>query len=289
MLHLYVTSGFLFSLKMLLAGFLFIVLVSLIAGRVPAFLANKGTTLSKLKGRPVTGSGKSFHGAFIAIHLTMTMSLVLSTKIVRNQMDALLTISPGYNTRQILVVDIPTDTTVFPLLGHLKTSLTRLSFVSNVSLAGPYSTPTSDVGFDLYTVDDGAQESWKAIDYIRVDEEYFDLFNIRLKQGTTFEPSDRWLDHDDKIIVNEALVRAMGWEHPLEEYISNYEIASVVEDFNFYGLQRRAEPMIFRFNNEFPEKLLIRFDEVTRANLQTVKDIWADKITGHPFSYRFLQ
>lgn len=276
------------SFNFLLLGLAFIVLLSLVAGRFPGVLANKGSTLSKLKGRSVIGMGKFFHPGFMAIHLTVTLSLIFSTKVVRNQMDALLTTDPGYDTKQILVVDIPTDTTVFPLLDHLKTSLARLSFVSNVSLAGPYSTPTNDVGFDIFTVDAGNHESWKAIDYIRVDDDYFDLFNIQLIQGTTFKQSDASPDRYDKVVVNEALVKAMGWENPLEEYISNNEVAGVVQNFNFYGLQLKAEPMIFRLNSDFPEKLLIKFNEVTKPNLQTLKNVWADNIKGHPFSYRFL-
>lgn len=266
-------------------GFLLVLFLSLFAGGLPVFATNKSNPAAKLVPR---GSGRIFHTAFIATHLTVTLSLIFSTKVVRNQMDALLKIEPGYDTKQILVVDIPTDTTAFTLLDHLKTSLSGLSFVSDVSLAGPYSIPTNDLGFDIFTVDNGTRESWKAIDYIQVDENYFDLFNIRLREGTIFKQPDSYFDYTDNVVVNEALVEAMGWEHPLEEQISHYEVSGVVENFNFYGLEQKAEPMIFRFNNELPEKMLIRFREATKANLQTVENVWAGTITGHRFSYRFL-
>lgn len=275
------------NLNLLLVGFLFVVLVSLVAGWFPAYLANRGST-SKLKRRSVNRSGKLLHRAFIVIHLTVTLSLIFSTKVVRNQMDALLKIGPGYDTKQILVVDIPSDTTVFPLLDQLKTSVASLSFISKVSIAGPYSTPTSDIGFDLFTVDNGNEELWKAIGYILVDEHYFDLFDIQLIQGITFQESGYLPPDDGKVIVNEALVKAMGWEHPLEEYISNYKVAGVVQNFNFYGLQRAVEPMIFRFNSKTPEKLLIRFSDASAENLQEVKNIWADNMNGYAFSYHFL-
>ncbi len=273
----------------ILAAVTFIMVLSTAAGMLPAFLANRGTALSKLKGTSVLGSGRYGHTGFIVIHLTITLSLIFSSGVVTRQVSELLKTDPGYNTKQILVVDIPTDTSVYRLLNHLKGSLSNLSFISGTSLVGPYSVPTNEMGFDIFTVDKTEHESWESINYIQVDEDYFDLLDIQITSGRIFVDSTDSKGSLDEIVVNESLVKAMAWENPLEEYISGrYKVVGVVDNFNFYGLERSPEPLIFRGNKTYPEKMMVKFTNPSGENLQMVKDLWTSEMKGHPFIYRFL-
>ncbi len=138
----------------------------------------------------------------------------------------------------------------------------------------------------IFSIDHGSGQSYRTINYINIDNAYFELFNIQLKEGTTFGAL-REQQHE-KVVINEALVRTMGWTDPLREQISNFEIVGVVEDFRFYGLERNAEPLIFRLNKNFPEKLLIGLQDASHENIAGIKELWTSNIDGHPFSYRFL-
>jgi putative ABC transport system permease protein len=274
------------DITFLLSALMVMVILSGVTGGVISLFTNEKAFSQGVKGVTFGGRTKSFYLAFLGVHLTVALSMVFSAKVVRNQVDELLSMNPGYNAKQILVVDVPTDTSVYPLLNNFKEKLENHSFVDHASLTGPYSTPTDDIGFDVYTVNEGNGESYRTINYIKVDNGYFDLFNIRLKEGTTFKEFPR--EDYDQVVVNEALVRTMGWNNPLGEYIANFKIVGVVDNFRFYGLERDAEPMIFRLNNELPEKILIGLNGVTRENLGTIKALWATHIKGHPISYRFL-
>lgn len=275
------------DLRFLLSGLIITTILSVIAGGIISLLANRKAFAHGTKEVPLARRTKSFYVAFLAIHLTVALSMVFSAKVVRNQVDELLNMDPGYNANQILVIDVPTDTSVYRLLSSLKETLGAQSFVSHVSLSGAYSTPTDDIGFDIFSVDQGDGESYRTISYIKVDNEYFDLFNIQLREGTMFF-KEMSHEYKEQVIVNEALVRTMGWTNPLQEYISNFEIVGVVENFRFYGLERNTEPLIFRLNKEFPEKILIGLHGATRENLASIKELWTSHIKGHPFSYRFL-
>lgn len=274
------------DIRFLLSGLMITGILSVAAGGIISLLANRKAFAHRTKEVVLGRRTKSFYLAFLAIHLTVALSMVFSAKVVRNQVDELLNMDPGYNAKQILVIDVPTDTSVYPLLSRLKEMFVAQSFVSHVSLTGAYSTPTDDIGFDIFSVDQGDGESYRTISYIKVDNAYFDLFNIQLREGTTFKELSH--EYKEQVVVNEALVRTMGWTNPLQEYISNFEIVGVVETFRFYGLERNTEPLIFRFNKEFPEKILIDLHAATRENLATIKELWTSHIKGHPFSYRFL-
>jgi ABC-type antimicrobial peptide transport system, permease component len=274
------------DIRFLLSGLIITTILSVITGGITSLLANRKTFAHGTKELGLGQRTKSFYLAFLTIHLTVALAMVFSAKVVRNQVDELLNMDPGYNAKQILVIDIPTDTSVYRLLSSLKEALQSQSFVSHVSLTGAYSIPTNDIGFDIFSVDQGNGESYRTINYLKVDNTYFDLFNIRLKEGTTFKQFSA--EYDEHVVVNEALVRMMGWNDPLEEYISNFEIVGIVEDFRFYGFEGDTEPLIFRLNKEFPEKMLISLHGATRENVTSLKELWSSKIKGHPFSYRFL-
>lgn len=275
-----------FDVRFLMSGLMITVILSVIAGGIISLLANRKAFAYGIKEQRLGRTTKPFYLAFIAIHLTVALSMVFSAKVVSDQVNELLNMDPGYNATEILVIDIPTDTSVYPLLGAFKERLESQSFVSHVSLTGAHSTPTDDIGFDIFSVDEADDESYRTINYIKVDNAYFDLFNIRLKDGTTFKQFPD--EYNEQVVVNEALVRTMGWNDPLHEYISNFAVVGVVEDFRFYGLERDPEPLIFRLNTGLPEKMLISLHGATRESVVNLKELWSSHIKGHPFSYRFL-
>lgn len=274
------------DIEFLLSAFAIIVILSVVAGWILGLLANGRAFAHGIKETTYGRRTKAFYLAFLAIHITVSLSLVFSGKVVRNQVEELLSMDPGYNAKQILVVDVPMDPNVYPLLSSFKETLESQSFISYVSATGENSTPTDEIGFDVFLVDAGNGEVYRALNYIKVDNAYFDLFNIRLRNGSHFKESVP--DYNEHVVVNEALVRTMGWKDPLNEHISNFEIVGVVENFRFYGLERDTGPLIFRLNTDVPEKMLIGLNDASRENIARVEALWNKHITGQPFSHRFL-
>src|SRR4030067_623383 len=45
------------------------------------------------------------------------------------------------------------------------------------------------------------------------------------------------------VIVNEAMVKAKGWDEPLGQRVMNFQVIGVVKDFHFVSLHSPVEPL----------------------------------------------
>ena len=81
--------------------------------------------------------------------------------------------------------------------------------------------------------------------YQYISEGLADFYGLTLVQG-------RWLNAGEtgSALVNETLVRRMGWENPLEETIQNHSIVGVVKDFQNVSPTARAESHILLAEEE---------------------------------------
>jgi putative ABC transport system permease protein len=114
-----------------------------------------------------------------------------------------------------------------------------------------------------------------------------------------------------RIVVNEALVRDVGWGSPEEalgrslpgQGFSQFEIVGVVRDFHFSSLRDEIEPLVYTMNpnlllsgasmvgwfTSFQRKLQVRIDAAdVPATLAMLRQTWARAAPDAPFNYYFL-
>jgi putative ABC transport system permease protein len=96
---------------------------------------------------------------------------------------------------------------------------------------------------------DGAMER-VTISHTPVGEDFLEVMGMQLVAGRDF--SQRLLtDVGQSVIVNEAMVRNMGWDEPLGKQaitpggsgVSQGRVIGVVSDFNFQSLRTEVEPI----------------------------------------------
>ena len=120
---------------------------------------------------------------------------------------------------------------------------------------------------------------------------------IKLRKGRDFNknyPSDL----SKAVIVNEKLVKAMGWDHPMgkrvirrlqDEVIFSGQVVGVVKDFNFRSLHNEIEPMFIRMQQNVGGSLIVRIKGVNiLETMDFLKNRWKQVSPGRPFVYSFL-
>lgn len=270
------------SLRSLSYMIILIILVSILSGIYPAFILVRAGIVRNLRGNSMINTKNLFHNSMILIHFTISISLIFATLIVNKQIKLLLESDPGYNKDQVIVVDIPPVNNLLALLPALNNELKQLTSVSSASFVTHYSIPTTETWFDVYRI----EENFKWLNFIRIDENYFDVLGLKIKDGRIFGSNE-----SSVVVVNEALVKYLGWEVPLGKIISGSEVIGVIQDFNFHGLNQEVEPIqfqpIYRYSDQ-PEKLLIRLNNSNAGNIRNIKNTWSELMTGYPFEFRFL-
>ena len=82
------------------------------------------------------------------------------------------------------------------------------------------------------------------------DAHYFDTYEIPFLEGRNFS-RDFPADADESIIINQAAVRAMGWQHAVGKIVyrgdTPFTVIGVVRDFNWESLQNEVAPVIHHY------------------------------------------
>ncbi|MEE4257317.1 MAG: FtsX-like permease family protein, partial [Bacteroidales bacterium] len=108
-------------------------------------------------------------------------------------------------------------------------------------------------------------------------------------------------DDSAAVVVNEALVKAYGWEEPLGKMIDwgfdldgnpgrRMKVIGVIKDYHFKSLHNKIQPQMM-FPAAFDKfNLSIRMnDENLRETIDFVEQKWNDFGANRPFNYRFLK
>jgi len=126
----------------------------------------------------------------------------------------------------------------------------------------------------------------------RIDYEYLPTLGIRLVQGRNYSrdvPSD--VRH--AVVVNEALVRELGWDTGLGETLKgvsrNRTVIGVVKDYHFRTLRHPIAPLALCLDVESVSNILVRIgsgDVV--STLAVLEEKWGEVVPDQPFRFSFL-
>ena len=151
-------------------------------------------------------------------------------------------------------------------------------------------------------------ETFRRFRLLAVDPYYLKTFNIRVKEGRTFDPNSG-LDERQSIILNQAAVDYFGILDPIGKRLpgndfGDHAIIGVTNNFNYSSLHSTVEPLVITQNivpifqgvsdNDFGDspipKLAFRY---SGAPLTQVKNIlekeWENIFPGEELNFSFVE
>jgi len=267
------------------------VLVGFLAGVYPSLLLSRFKPVFVLKGKS-SKLKSGFTRTLVVLQFSLSAFMILSSVIMYRQMNYVTTKDLGYNQEQIVVV--PTNTGWSDegeqLVNQIRNVLiSDPNFISISGTSSSFSRGWSNYGYTI----NGQQRS--AYVY-RVDPEYANTLNLTFLQGRNFD-FDRPNDVHNSVVVNEALVKDMGWEDPLSERFDwkqdsvGLAVIGVVKDYNFRSLEQEIEPMFLHINPEDGKitdmQVKVSPNNIPEA-LKKLQNTWKEIAGAKPFDYSFL-
>jgi putative ABC transport system permease protein len=278
--------------QLILVSLLLSVFVGALAGSYPSLFLSRFLPATVLKGRFTSRVSAGFTKPLVVIQFALSAFLIISSVIMYQQMIYITAKDLGYNQQQILVIpthagwNIEADNLVDNLRNKLS-SIPEVKLVSGTNAS--FNQGWSRYGYQI-------NGELKTAFVYRVDSEYIKLLDIKVLEGRNF---DNRASDSTAIIVNEALVKDMGWKNPLGEHLNwredsasiGSEVIGVVKDYHFLSLEQEIEPLFLSINKQLgymtTAMVKITPDNIP-ATIDKIKKSWNEINPDKPFEYTFV-
>jgi len=270
-----------------------VVFVGFLGGSYPAFYLAKFQPLSVLKGTLSKGSSNvTLRRILVITQFSISMVMLICTWVVYGQLQYMRNKDLGFNKEQVLSLSVDGGREFRAKVSSFRNEMAEKPGVVAVS-TGQNSPGGNNTNFNLFSVPTKEGYVSRGVDCYGIDEYYLNTLNIKLIKGRNLTgPSDTL----NSILVNESLVKALGWSEALGQKIKFpgdtsgrfLEVVGVFKDFHVKSLYNPIDPLILYYgiiNNVFQVKLA---PANIPSTIASIEESWKTIFPGLPFNYTFL-
>ena len=276
---------------LMISSLLLLIIISFVSGIYPALYLSGLKPIKALKENKISSGSKSVLRNFlIIIQFGISIMVITLALLMNSQLNFIIDKDLGFKKDNILLINVRDDQ-LKPKVANLKNELIAYPGINAVSFS--YSAPSKNItGYAFgWENKDGELES-HAFRQMVVDKDFYPCLNIKFINGQNFYRDTEIRDMKVDIIVNEALVKFMGWDDPIGKRCSYGQVIGVVKDFNYSSLYTDIRPMysIKPFYPNFaPEIIIVNIaDQNFTQNMNFIENKWKEFAPNQPFNYTFL-
>ncbi|MEQ9301864.1 MAG: ABC transporter permease [Cyclobacteriaceae bacterium] len=287
--------------------------IGLVAGAYPALVISGFNVIGILKGNKSAPGGLNVRRALVVLQFVITVFLISTALIMRDQIQYLMTKDLGYNYATVVTAELPRDSEADRLStiissgmdnGELiKAKLEAYPEISNVAM-GSHLLGSNGWANLAYT---DPNEVFRRFRLLVVDANYLDAFDIPIVAGRRFEDGNG-LDQRQSILLNETAVSYFGFDDPIGKKLpgnsfGEHIIIGVVKDFNYSSLHSEIEPLVitqniipivqgvsdYDFKDSYSPKLVFTYSgsQLTDAT-EILEREWEATFPNEALEYEFL-
>ncbi len=280
----------------------FTLVTGLIAGVYPALYLSAIMPLPALVSGVRAGKGNiRLRQVLVLTQFVITVGVIACTLLMALQMRYISKKSLGFSDENKVIVTLRGA----DLIDKIPTIEKELSKNSNI-LGMTISSSMIGQPMQIHVINvennTGVMENTTA-HHMAVGDNFLEVMGMQLASGRDF--SKRLLtDIGASVVVNEAMVKKMGWDEPLGKRLQFGQparVIGVVKDFNFLSLHTLVEPFFLqrlvidttnipaqqRANQQIYFIVNIAGEGISQT-LSLLEDIFAKFDAKHPFQFEFL-
>jgi putative ABC transport system permease protein len=280
--------------------FVFSVAVGMISGIYPSVLLSRFQTIPALKGdMGKMGGTVFFRRSLLVLQFVITVFMISASFIIYKQLAYVNHADLGFNKQQVVTFHID-NKSLRSHIREIKSGLLQNPLIEKVAVCGnPIG--NNDLGTRGYYYEnnqDAISQQTKSVQELMVDADYLATMQIGLKEGRNF--SDQFsTDITDAVLVNETLVKELGWTQPLGKKMiamNNRDaqpktVVGVVKDFHTYSFQHKVAPLVLIMppNANEQDNLYVRLAKgKTNEALAYLEQTYKSFDPGNNAEYHFL-
>jgi putative ABC transport system permease protein len=277
--------------------FVITLLVGVISGAYPAFFLSSYMPIDVFRSRFKAGKVHHFsRNGLVTFQYFVSTALICSTLFVFSQLRYVKNYDLGFDKEQVMVMRLSRK-----LEGQheaFKTEILRLPGVIRASCSSNF--PVIGRSETYFAFEGFNQGQPQVLPYVEADEDYLDTIGIELASGRNFSkkfPGDR-----RAVILNETLVKQIGWENPIGKEVKMtdvigeeqrfiqvpYTVVGVVRDFHFDSLREKIRGYLIKMPGEVGRIAVKIRSESASETIRSIEKIWKQMNPAYPFDYSFM-
>jgi len=274
-------------------GFLLIfagvcLLTGLLAGIYPAIYLSSYNPATVLKG--TASSGKSllgFRRVLVVFQFSLSITFVITTIIVFNQLQYIIHKDVGLNKTNILHHDL---NGLMSKREAFRNELMQLPGVKEVTSAN---FSPLQINNTTYSVSWQGKPEDANIPFhvIQTDPYFLHTFGLQLLEGRNF--SNQYDTAALEVLVNEEAARTMGLSttttgSKISVWDNEVEVVGIVKDFNHQSLDKKIEPVVIFHNPVSAWQNFVAIDGDVTQTREAIEKTYLKYENRYPFSYGFV-
>jgi len=280
----YLSDGYLYA-----GYFLLLMVTSFVAGFYPSLVLSSFQPVKVLYSRDKLIGKNYLTKGLIVLQFALAIFLIIGTIAVNSQLNYLMHADLGYDSRNLVRMDIPVNNSSDKLPALFKNELLNKPGIVNVA--------ARNGGRNI----SGAKVDGKqiTIEYNKIDDQFLPTFKIPIIAGRNFSP-DYPGDSMNSIIVNESFIKEAGWKlnNAVGKKITFGEshenrdvtVVGIVKDYHFLSLKNKITPAVFTMDPAF------NFGEIwvkikptdVPETLTMLQNTFKKLVPYYPYSYQFM-
>ncbi|MCK5820688.1 MAG: FtsX-like permease family protein, partial [Bacteroidales bacterium] len=271
-----------------------LVFVSLLSGAYPAFFLASFSPIQVLKGKISAGMKSGWiRKILVGFQFFITISLVISTLLVDNQIRFILNKDLHFDKENLLIIN-----RAYALGDQREAFIQELEKLPGVKSVGIGTQVPGGMspGNTVFRKEEASNDELEPLNILATDYGYQEALGFKVISGRYF--SQDFSSDSTVVILNEAAVDQLKWEEPIGKLL--YQIGAgpnntdlpmivigVVENYNYESLHEEIKPAIYLYspNGVF---CLVRYADGMEAEiLEQISTIWDDLI-NQSFEYDFM-
>ena len=282
----------LLSSEIIMGIVLILIVTGILSGSYPAFYLSAFTPTKALRGAGAAKrSGNPWlRRGLVGLQFAISIFMLISTFIIYDQMQYLRSKDLGFDKEQVAT---------FRLRGS---AADRLEILRNRLLQNPNISTVSSAtsvpggGYPNFLMpienNEGVMEDL-GLNTVGIDFDFFPTLGVEIVEGRNFSAQFS-TDTSHAVMVNEAMVRRLGWEDPIGKRIQYsrdstvfHKVIGVAKDFHQSSLHEPIEPLLFapQLSNR---RVMVRLNGNYQETMAFVGETWEELFPNLPFESQFL-
>ncbi len=273
--------------------------IGTISGIYPAFFLASFQPLEVLKSSKTTGTKSGIaRKVLVVLQFTISISLIIGTIVIRDQLNYMQNADLGFDKENIVILPInrtPISNTYQTFKDELLQSPDILSVSAMDDIFGMAHNTHE------FRPEGFPEDKWQFYPAMVIQYDFIETFGMEMVAGRDYNEANK-TDPVNGIIINEAMVKHMGWKDPQEALGKKFRslqgeerIIGVFKDFHQKSLHESTSPFVLNMKETpgavrwFLKYMTIKIkDGNEKKALSYIENLWNKTAPDRPFEYTFL-